>query len=306
MWIKGELDFILQSFKTLRFWKTIFLMFIGIFIFASAVNGLLIPHQFFAASITGLSMIFYYLLGWPSLGVIYILLNIPIFILGGKEMSLKYLLISFIGVIFSWISFEVTQGYVIPTKDNIMTAILAGVMTGAGAGLYLRVGGSAGGMDIIATVIKKKLAIPMGTTFMLANIVNITAAVFITDIDTALYTGIYMFVNSWMMEKVQTGFSQRKAVFIITHCPDLVAEKVIKQLDRGVTFFHASGGFSHQETRVVYTVINMVELGQLKELLFHVDPDAFIAVNNTAEVIGNKFLSWEDVGFTPNRKTGKS
>jgi uncharacterized membrane-anchored protein YitT (DUF2179 family) len=81
-----------------------------------------------------------------------------------------------------------------------------------------------------------------------------------------------------------------------------VAEKILQKLDRGFTYFHASGGYDHAEKRVIYTVINLMELGRLKEYLFDTDPDAFIAVQDTGDVIGRRFLTWEDEGLRKRNK----
>jgi uncharacterized membrane-anchored protein YitT (DUF2179 family) len=106
-----------------------------------------------------------------------------------------------------------------------------------------------------------------------------------------------MFVFSWVMQRVLTGFSQRKSVFIITEHPEEVVHQAIRKIDRGATYFLAEGSHSHASKRVVYTVINLLELGRLKQHLFETDPDAFVVVNDTAEVIGTRFLTWEDEGF---------
>ncbi len=117
-----------------------------------------------------------------------------------------------------------------------------------------------------------------------------------------------MYVFSWSLQRVQAGFSQRKSLFIISRKPEEVAEKVFRKLDRGFTYFHAYGGFGHEPKEVIYTVINLLELGRLKQYLFETDPDAFMAVNDTAEVIGRRFLTWEEEGYERNRalKTEKN
>ena len=294
---KAELKLVILSFSTLRFWRTIMAVMIGSLIFSVALNGILIPHNYYSAGVSGVSLVIYYFSGWPSIGIIYFLINIPIFVFGWREISFNYTITSLIGVFIFTFALEVTSGIVIPTHDNIMAAVLAGVLTGFGTGFYLRMGGSAGGLDIVAMIFKKRFSIPMGTTFITINVIPLTAAALLFSLDTALYTGIYMYINSIVVEKVQTGFSQRKAVFIISDVAEIIAEKVIKQIDRGVTFFHASGGWTHNEQKVIYTVINMRELGRLKQLLFDTDPNAFVAISNTAEVIGKSFLTWEDEGF---------
>ncbi len=296
---KKDIQYLTLSIKGWNFWKTILFIAIGSAMISIAVHGLLIPNKFFDGGVNGISLVIYYLTDWPPLGAIYLMLNIPIFLICWREMSLKFVVISFIGAIFLSTSLFLFRGVTISVKDPMMTAILAGIIAGAGAGTYLRVGGSCGGLDMVAIVLKKKLSIPMGNTFIFINSIPIIGAILIYDLNSALYTGIYMYVQAFVLDKVLTGFSQRKAIFIISNKPDVIAEQVIKKLDRGVTFFHSSGGYSHQEKRVIYTVINMRELGRLKEMLFQLDPDAFVAISNTSEVIGKRFLSWEDEGFNP-------
>lgn len=297
--IKQEIDYLLNSLKTFSFWRSIVLTFVGSLIVSVAVNGLLIPHHFFDGGINGLSLMVFYVLGAPTLGVIYLLFNIPIFLTGWRAMSLKYMVVSLVGVFIFSFSLNLLHGIQIPVTDPIIVAILAGIIKGFGTGIYLRYGGSVGGLDIVATVLRKKLSIPMGNTFIFINAITLIGAWLIQDLNIALYTGIFMFIDATVIEKVQTGFSQRKTVFIISARPDLIAEQVMKRLDRGVTFINTTGGWSHEPRKMIYTVINMIELGRLKQMMYDIDPDAFVAISNTAEVIGKRFLSWEDEGFSP-------
>ena len=275
---------------------------IGSFAIGLAVNSLLVNYKLFDGGAGDISLIIFYLTDWPPLGVIYFLINIPIFIIGWREMSLKFLIISVIGVAFLSTVFYFTRNVAFTIKEPIMVPILAGIIIGVGTGIYMRFGGSTGGIDIIAQVLRKKLSIPMGNTFITINAIPLAGAVIIYDLDTALFTGVYMYVQSFVLQKVQTGFSQRKAVYIVSHHTNKIAEQVMKRLDRGLTFFPASGGWSHEEQRVIYTVINLTELGRLKEMLFLIDPEVFIAISDTAEVIGKRFLTWEDEGFVPVAK----
>jgi uncharacterized membrane-anchored protein YitT (DUF2179 family) len=251
----------------------------------------------------GISLLIISLSGdWISLSLLYILLNIPLFLLGYRSFSLRFLLISLLGMGIFSCNLEWTAGMSIPTREPLLAAILGGILSGSGSGLYLRFGGSVGGLDILGAFLKKKFSIPIGNTFILVNLVIIVANGFLYDLDIALYTGIFMYVFSWSLQRVQTGFSQRKAVFIISKKPEEVAEKVLRKMDRGLTYFHAYGGLEHEPREVIYTVINLLELGRLKQYLYEIDPDAFMAVNDTAEVIGKRFLSWEEEGFNPIRK----
>lgn len=295
--LRWELRELVKALGSLRFYLVLMVMAAGLALAALAVNGIIIPRAFAASGVSGIAVLIFYVAGWPSVGVLYLLLNIPLFVLGWREYTLKYVVISLLGAFLFSGFLEVTRGIAIEVADPLLAAILAGVMIGAGAGAYLRLGGSAGGLDIVAALIRKKLGIPMGRVFITVNAVNLAGAWIINDLNTALYSAMLLWVLSYTMDKVQTGFSQRRAVLIMSDRPDEVAEQVMKRLNRGVTFFHSHGGQSGKSAKVVYSVINMMELGKMKELLFEIDPQAFVVVYNTSEVIGKHFLTWEEEGY---------
>ena len=287
-----------QALLTLKFWWMLTVMTFGCFTFSSVVNGILIPHHFFAGGLTGLALLFYdYIKLIVPFSILIALLNIPIFLIGFREFSLKFIITSIIGVIIYSLSLSLTEGIEISIVDPMLAAIFGGVLAGFSTGFYLNLGGSVGGLDILGSVIKKRYEIPIGTVFNLVNFFVIVSNAILFDLETALYTGIFMYVFSWSMEKGQVGFSQRKSVLIISDKSEEVAEKVLKKLDRGFTYFHASGGYYKGDKRVIYTVINLIELGRLKEYLFMTDPQAFISIQDTGDVIGKRFIKWEDQGF---------
>jgi uncharacterized membrane-anchored protein YitT (DUF2179 family) len=295
--LRWELRELVQALGTWRFYMTLLATSVGCVAGSIAINGVLIPRNLFSPGTSGNSLLIYYLTGWPPLGVIYLLLNVPIFILGWREYALKYIVISAYGVLVFSVALILTAHVIIPAPDPMMGAIIAGVLMGAGTGFYLRLGGSAGGLDILATFVRKRLAIPIGTTVNVVNAINLVGAVLIFDLSTAFYSGVFMWVNSWTLEKVQTGFSQHRAVFIVTERHEAVAQRIRSRLDRGVTFFTATGSHSGRPLQVVYSVINMYELGRLKDIMFELDPNAYVMVTNTTEVIGRRFHTWEEEGY---------
>ena len=286
-----------KDLMTWYFWKVILMTTIGLALLSLVINGILIPHNFFSGGIAGIALLIYsFSEGTLAFGVIYLLINLSLFLLGFRSFAPRYILFSLFGM---WIfSIEVSLlRFDFGLENPMLAAIFGGVVSGIGAGLYLRVGGSAGGLDIIATVFKKIFSIPIGTTFNIVNFFVLVANAWHYDLEIALYTGIYMFVFAVVVNKVQTGFSQRKSIFIITEKPDEVLEQAVRKLDRGATFFLAQGAYNQATKRVVYTVINMLELGRLKQYIFQVDSQAFIIINDASEVIGTKFLTWEEEGF---------
>ena len=295
--MKKVIQELCTDLRTWSFWKIILATAIGLALPSLVINGILIPHNFFSGGISGIALLIYsFSEGTLAFGVIYLLINLPLFALGFRSFAPRYILFSLFGM---WVfSIEVSLlKFDFGLEDPMLAAIFGGVVSGLGAGFYLRVGGSAGGLDIVATVIKKKFSIPIGTTFNIVNFFILLANAWHHNLDIALYTGIYIFVFAMVVNKVQTGFSQRKSIFIITEKPDEMLEHAVRKLDRGATFFLAQGAYNQDTKRVVYTVINMLELGRLKQYIFQVDQHAFIIVNDTSEVIGTKFLTWEDEGF---------
>ena len=244
--LRWELRELLHALRTGRFYGTLLATTAGCVAGSIAINGVLIPRNLFAPGTSGTSLLIFYLTGWPSVGVIYLLLNVPIFVIGWREYALKYVVISAYGVLAFTGSLLATEHLTIPAPDPLMGAIIAGVLMGAGSGFYLRLGGSAGGLDILATYVRKKLAIPIGTTLNAVNGLNLLGAIVVFDLSTAFYSAVFMWVNSWTLEKVQTGFSQHRAVFIITSQHEAVARRIRSSLNRGVTFFSASGSHSGQ------------------------------------------------------------
>jgi uncharacterized membrane-anchored protein YitT (DUF2179 family) len=295
--LRWEARELLQALRTWRFHGTLLATTIGCVLGSIAINGVLIPRNLFSPGTSGNALVIYYLAGWPSLGVIYLLLNIPLFLIGWREYALRYVVISAFGVLVFSAALELTRNVFIPAPDPLMGAIIAGLMMGAGTGFYLRLGGSAGGLDILATYVRKKLAVPMGTTMNAVNAVNLMGALLIFDLSTAFYSAVFMWVNSWTLEKVQTGFSQHRGVFIITPEHEAVAREIRTRLDRGATFLAATGSFTGRPYQMVYCVINMYELGRLKDIMFELDPNAYVMVTSTTEAIGRRFHSWEQEGY---------
>jgi len=304
--IEEELKEFFVALSTLKYWYMLLMLTAGCFTFSFVVHGILIPQHFFAGGLTGLTLFFYDSISdYVSLSILIVLLNIPIFFVGYREFSLKYMLTSIIGMIIYSISLKITEGASIPLKDPMISAIFGGVVAGFTSGFYLRLGGSVGGLDILGTVLKKRLEIPIGYLFNAINFIVIIGNAILYDLETALFTGVFMYIFSWCLQKGLIGFSQRKSVFIISSKPESVAEKILQKMDRGFTYFHASGGYAGGEKRVIYTVINLMELGRLKEYLFETDPDAFIAVQDTGDVIGRRFLTWEEEGYRVRKKKDK-
>ncbi len=258
----------------------------GSIVCAVAINGILIPKQFVSGGFLGLALTIHYLFpGPPSLGLLFLLLNLPLFALSWRFVGRRFFLYSVAGMlIFSaaveWIRIPV------PLEDKLLGALLAGIINGLGSGIILRSQGSAGGTDILSVLLLQRFSIRLGSTILAFNGVILTGAAFLFSLEGALYTLIYLYVSSHMVNLVVTGLSQRKAVFIISPRWEEISKGILEGIRRGVTVLYGQGGFTGNPERILYTVITFRELARLKRLIRSVDPDAFVVVTDTLEVMG--------------------
>ncbi len=261
------------------------LISVGCFLCAAAIKGLLIPKEFLAGGVTGLALLIHYLLPSLPLGAIYFILNIPLFFIGWMFVGPRFFWYSVAGVIiFSAVMFLPYP--VIPINDMILAALTAGLVTGLGSGMILRSLGSAGGLDILSVVLFKKYSIRPGTFVLAFNALLMTGAAFRIPLEMIIYTLIFMYVTSYCVNMIVTGLSQRKAIMIISPQWQAIADEIMNSMQRGVTMVRGSGGYTGQEVQILYSVVTFSELSRFKQLIRNIDPQAFVVVTETLEVMG--------------------
>ena len=252
-----------------------------------AINGILIPQQFYGAGFTGVALLIHYIFSSLPVAVLYFVLNVPIFCLGWIYVGRRFFLYSIAGMFIftgtlAWIHIS------LPVHDKMLSALLAGIIVGVGSGVILRSLGSAGGLDILSVIFLKRFSIRLGSTILAFNSLILVAGAVLFSLEGALYTLIYIYVSSYMVNLVVTGLSQRKAVYIISSLSEEISREIMDKIQRGVTVIKGQGGYTGRDEEILYTVISFRELPQLKQLIRGVDPDAFVVVTDTLEVMGHR------------------
>ena len=261
------------------------LIFAGSVLCAIALKGILVPKQFLAGGLTGLSLLVHYALPFLPLGLIYFILNIPLIVIGWRFIGRRFCLYSIAGVfIFSAVIFFPYPLF--PIQDMILSAITAGLITGAGSGIILRSLGSAGGLDILTIFLYKKFSIRPGMFVLVFNAVLLLAAALRIPLEMVLYTLVYLYVSTEFMNFVLIGLSQRKALMIISPKWKEISQEIMERLQRGVTVVEGEGGYTGNPLQILYTVISFAELSRFKEMIRKIDPEAFVVVTDTLEVMG--------------------
>jgi len=263
----------------------LFLISAGSVLCAVAINGILIPNQFLAGGISGLSLFIHYIFPFMPVGVNNFLLNIPLFLVGWLFVGRRFFFYSLAGmVIFS--AALLLQVPVFPIHDPLLKALTAGIISGIGSGVILKSLGSGGGLDILSVILLKRFSIRIGTTVMAFNCALLVASLFRFSLDIVLYTLIYLFVTTQLVNLVVTGLNQRKAVMVISPAWQAIAREIMETMQRGVTIVNGEGGYTGHPLRIIYSVITFQELSRFKEMVRQHDPMAFLVVTETLEVMG--------------------
>ena len=262
---------------------------VGAVIMALSYDALVIPNGLLSGGITGIALIGNYLLGIPFYLCVMVL-NIPVFLFGLKELNWKFIIYSLIGTTAMVVALPLLKPYIpVPKLDLFLVAVFSGAIGGIGEGIILKYGASTGGTDILSIIAKKRWNISVGAFSFYCNLVVILASLFLFDPKIALYTIVSVWVGSKSVDMVIEGLNTNKCVMIISEDSVAIADRIMHEVSRGVTFLEGQGAFSGDPKKVINCVVNHYEIPRVKEIVLDVDPKAFMFVTETVEVSGRGF-----------------
>jgi uncharacterized membrane-anchored protein YitT (DUF2179 family) len=279
-----------SNFRNLTFsvpWN-IGVLTVGALLTAFAVKAAAIPFGLIAGGMSGLSLVTYYGLGWMTPGAWYFALNVPVFLVGWLFVSRRFFFYSLYGMAAVSVFMELID-YQLPLHDPWLAVLAGGACLGLGVGVSLRSLGSTGGVDILMVLFHQKWGLRMGWFEFLFNLLVFLGGSLFMDLSLILYSLALIAVTSLVMEQVLSLGNERKAALIITENPDAVAQAILVQLDKGVTFVKGVGGYTGQQRTVVYSVVHSHQMKRLEELVYTIDPTAFTVILNTLSVFGEGF-----------------
>lgn len=277
-----------------KFVKT--LLWSGRIILGSAIFGLgfavfLEPNSLNAGGISGLAMILVHLLNFGTVGIATMLINLPLFIIGGIKVGKKFFVGSLIGTAASSILLDLFALIPPPSVEPLLACLYGGVVCGIGLGMVFSTGASTGGSDIVVRLLKLKYEnVPIGTISIVfdAIVVVLTGLVF-RDLSKALYSGITIFVSGQVIDAVVYRFDYSKVALIISREHEKIVSEIDTKLERGATYLNGEGTYSGKECKVILTVVKKQQVAELKRLVVETDPNAFIVVQEAHQVLGEGF-----------------
>lgn len=290
------------------------LMTAGVTLMALSMVWFLDPYKVSAGGVSGIAIVLRRALHIP-LGMTMLAMNIPLFILGVRMLGKKFGIRTLYGfVLFSLMTdfiYEVVYGLLLPHRnsyllsdpdsvevlgdlDPLLAAIFGGILLGLGLGLVFRGQGSTAGSDIVAQIAVKYRVATAGQAFMVIDTVVISvAAAFFGNVAFALIGFVALYVSSKAVDLVTEGLGNTRGIYIISDRWRRITERIMAELDRGVTLLHGKGGYTGEEKEVIFCVVTTRNIYRVRQIVIEEDPNAFMVVANLREVYG--------LGFKPHK-----
>lgn len=291
------LDFLKRLWPFLRDYA---LLLVGGIVQAIGLRLFLVPADLASGGVTGMSQLINHYTHWP-IGLMVLLGNAPLFalgwrFLGGRRFALRT---AFAVTVYSLMVDLIPHLHIFPpdgiTHDIFLNSLYGAVFIGAGFGLVYRGRGTSGGSDILARILNSYRGISITQSYLMVDSAVILAAGFVFGWEEALYAIITLYVSGLVSETVLEGPGTVRTAMIVTDQAEQIAERVIAELQRGVTLLQGRGAYTGVQRQVLYCVITRSEVARLKDIIQAIDPLAFMVVGQAHEALGE--------GFKPLEKT---
>ena len=278
--------------------NTVFGVLVGNAILAFTVVAFIVPHGVIMGGATGIGLTIAHYVP-VDLSIIIFIVNSILFVLGatvlGKKFAVATIASTFIYPTFLSIVQKIPG--IDGLTDNLMLATLyAGALLGVGIGLIVRMGSSTGGTDIVALVLNKWFHIPVAGLLYVIDFLVLGGQVFFSDTEQIMYGVLMLVLETAILNKVMLLGQSQIQLFIISEEYEHIREKMLKELDAGVTMVHVETGYGQENQKGVLCIIPNRKLYSVKELVQSIDPKAFITITQINEVRGRGF-SMERVGY---------
>ncbi|WP_300359222.1 YitT family protein [Fusobacterium sp.] len=268
--------------------KDILLITVGAFIYAFGVNYFFVANKLADGGLAGISVILHYLFNF-NISITYLILNIPLIIMGYKLIGGQFILKTFYGTAMTSLAFRVFQNYLGVMEDKLIASIFGGLIIGIGLGTIFVGGGSSGGSDILVKILNKYFDIPIGKAFLALDFLVLSALGLLFGKDIFMYTLVGLFISTKAIDFIQDGLDTAKAVIIISDESEKIKDEIMKETGRGVTILNARGGYTNDTKNVLYCIVGRYEVTLVKRIVKNIDRKAFMSISEVSEVLGEGF-----------------
>ena len=272
------------------------LILFGSACYAAGFDWFLLPHQTNAGGVSGAAMLICAALGGNGVGILTFGINIPLFLLGYRHLGKRFFAGSVVGTVASSAFIEALARVPAPQTDIMLGVLYGGGLVGLGLGVVFYAGASTGGVDIIASLLRKKFRSLSIGNLMLAvdsTIIVMTGVVY-GDINKTLYSALTLLLCTYVLDAVIFGMNDSTVALIISDKYDKIALEIEETLERGVTMLNGRGGYTGTDKTVLLVAVRKQQTTQLKTLIEKQDPNAFLILQRSHQVLGNGFARYSD------------
>ncbi|HCE18487.1 MAG TPA: YitT family protein [Anaerolinea thermolimosa] len=265
---------------------------LGALVQAFAMRLFLVPAQLVSGGISGASQLINFYTGWP-IGLMVFLGNVPLFLLGWQHLGGPRFALRTALAVTGFSFFTDMLGVFLPPEgivhDLFLNCLYGAVVLGVGLGMVYRGKGTSGGSDILGRILNEKIGISISMAYLITDSIVILASGLVFAWENALYALAVTYVSGLVAEMVLEGTSVFRTALIITSRPEEVAQKIMTDLERGVTILNATGAYTHTERPVLYCVVTRPEVSRIKAIVKEVNPRAFMVIGQAHEALGEGF-----------------
>lgn len=287
----------MNKYKFFREAKNVLLWLIGCICYSVAVTGFVIPNSIAQSGITGASVIFHNLFGWP-VGLVGFILNLPLlvmmFLCLGRGSFLKTVSVAVIlSVCLDLSSFIFTNYVSTYSGDKILASLISGILEGFGLGIIMTTGATSGGTDIIGRLVHKRWPhITVGRTVMIADaLIVIANMITMRNLESGLYAIIVSFLSTKVIDSMLYGMGNGKMIMIVTEKADEISKAIISASPRGVSVIPAVGAYTGDNKNILLCVARKHEISGIIKIAKGIDHRTFIIVSEANEILGKGFSS---------------
>ena len=272
--------------------KNVGFIILGCLLSSIGLNMFIVHAKLYSGGVSGLAILIQYMTKFPA-GYTIMLANIPLLAISFKKLNLRFTIYSLIGTICYSVFLIITKDLqtTISSNDTLLYCLYGGLLNGLGIGLTYANHGSMGGINIITMLFKKKHDnYDVGQIGFIFNCLIVCIGALLNGILTALYTLISMYITSVVTDKIIHGMVRKKLLFIITEKEQEVCDYIITYMHRGATILNGQT-LTGKERNVLYCIVHLSHLPELKYSIQNIDKDALISVIDASEVDGKGFDS---------------
>ena len=287
-----------EKFLSAKWFKAVILILTGTFIMAAGFVFFISPYKMAPGGVYGIAIVLHHLLGFPT-GITALAIDIPLTLIGIKILGPRFGWKTVLGFVSLAIFVDLLSLWwgdaPLVENDALLSAIFGGVLVGVGLGLVFKSKATSGGSDIIAMILAKYTKLPIGQLLIYVDsAIVLVGLVAFGDWKIPLYSWIVIYITGHVIDLIVEGVNYDKSLFIISDKYEEIRSKILDDLKRGGTFISGKGMYGNEERSIIFTVVSRRELAMLKDFIKEIDPNAFLTVIDTREILGKGFKSLKD------------